>query len=149
MKTLTGAVAKDTRDATIRALEDRVRELERSLEDERAQNISNNAGAQELRKILAPLYGALQMVFGELNKLESNPDPYDNHKAGVWEDWKRKMPGHPAKFIDALLIHGALTQTQLRIHAQCAAGSVPGVVSKLWQAGLINKNNGKISLKEI
>jgi hypothetical protein len=37
----------------------------------------------------------------------------------------------------------------LRLHAKCAAGSVPGVVSQLWKNGLINKNGGRISLKEL
>ena len=73
----------------------------------------------------------------------------DPRKAAVWEDWKRKMPGNPAKFIDALMLHGELTQTQLRLHAKCAQGSVAGVVSQLYKAGLISKNGGRISLKEL
>jgi DNA-binding Lrp family transcriptional regulator len=55
----------------------------------------------------------------------------------------------PAKAIDALLMHGALTQTQLRIHVGCAAGSISDLVYRLNKAGIINKNGGKISLKEL
>ena len=36
------------------------------------------------------------------------PRDLDPRKAAVWEDWKRKMPGIPARFIDALMLHGEL-----------------------------------------
>lgn len=150
MKELTGAVFKDGRDDNIRAMQDRIRDLERELEAERSRSVNISSGAQELRQILAPLYHALGLIFGQVENMNlPGVISTDPRKAAIWAEWKQKLPGHPAKFIDALLIHGSLTQTQLRIHAQCAAGSVPGVVSKLWQAGLINKNNGKISLKDI
>ena len=110
---------------------------------------------QELRAVLTPLYQALGHIFGEIDAMgtsdssPSSPTGMDPRKAAVWDDWKRKMPGIPARFIDALMLHGELTQTQLRLHAKCAQGSVAGVVSQLWKAGLINKNGGRISLKEL
>jgi len=67
----------------------------------------------------------------------------------AWENWKSKLPGLPARFIDALLLHGPMTQTQLRIAVGCAAGSVASIVSTLWKAGLIDKNSGRISLKQL
>ena len=110
-------------------------------------------GVAELRSVLAPLYQGLAHIFGEIEKMGvdgvSSASGMDPRKAAVWEDWKRKMPGIPARFIDALMLHGELTQTQLRLHAKCAQGSVAGVVSQLWKAGLINKNGGRISLKEL
>lgn len=112
-------------------------------------------GASMLRTVLNPLYSALAHIYGELDAMGVNggtppsPTGMDPRKAAVWEDWKRKMPGIPARFIDALMLHGELTQTQLRLHAKCAQGSVAGVVSQLWKAGLINKNGGRISLKEL
>ena len=48
-----------------------------------------------------------------------------------------------------LLLHGELNRTQLRLHLSCATRSITDVVYKLNQAGLINKNGGKISLKEL
>ena len=47
------------------------------------------------------------------------------------------------------MVHGPMTQTQLRILIGCANGSIAGIVCTLNKAGLINKNGGKISLKEI
>jgi hypothetical protein len=46
-------------------------------------------------------------------------------------------------------MHGQLTQTQLRIHVGCATGSVTSIVFQLNKVGLINKNGGRISLKEL
>jgi hypothetical protein len=122
--------------------------LQRS--DERAAMVEG--GVSRLRSALTPLYQALQQIYGDIDAMEINPESgsgMDPRKAAVWEDWKRKMPGIPARFIEALMLHGELTQTQLRLHAKCAQGSVAGVVSQLWKAGLINKNGGKISLKEL
>jgi hypothetical protein len=127
---------------------------ETELRIERQKNAVLEAGVTNLRQVLMPLYQGLRMIFGELDALgvQDSTTPasgLDPRKAAVWEDWKRKMPGIPARFIDALMLHGELTQTQLRLHAKCAQGSVAGVVSQLWKAGLINKNGGRISLKEL
>ena len=126
--------------------------VEEELRQERQKTAAIESGVQQLRTVLSPLYQALQHMFGEIESMgvgASSAVGIDPRKAAVWEDWKRKMPGLPAKFIDALMLHGELTQTQLRLHAKCAAGSVAGVVSQLWKNGLINKNGGKISLKEL
>lgn len=124
-----------------------------ALRIERLKVASLERGLAELRTVLTPLYQGLQHIFGEMASLgvEAGAAAHglDPRKAAVWEDWKRKMPGTPARFIEALMLHGELTQTQLRLHAKCARGTVPGVVSQLWKAGLINKNGGKISLKEL
>jgi hypothetical protein len=127
-------------------------ETEELLRQERFKMAQIERGVQELRLVLSPLYQALQHVFGEIDTIGvsgSSSSDMDPRKAAIWQSWKQKMPGIPAKFIDALLLHGALTQSQLRLHAQCAMGSVAGVVSQLYKAGLINKNGGKISLKEL
>jgi len=128
-------------------------EVEEALRQERGKNAMIEAGVAQLRTALSPLYQGLCRVFGEIDAMgveisgvDSGMDP---RKAAVWEDWKHKMPGIPARFIEALMLHGELTQTQLRLHAKCAQGSVAGVVSQLWKAGLINKNGGRISLKEL
>lgn len=140
-----------------RALYERNRQLaeaEETLRQERQQRAALESGVQTLREILSPLYQGLQRVFGEIELAGVGSQSVaaagmDPRKAAVWEDWKRKMPGIPSRFIEALMLHGELTQTQLRLHAKCAQGSVAGVVSQLWKAGLINKNGGRISLKEL
>jgi hypothetical protein len=138
-------------------------ELRNQLDDaqadartERRKREAMERGVGELRTVLSPLYQALAHIFGEIDvmgisEVASSPaaSGVDPRKAAVWEDWKRKISPIAGRFIDALLLHGELTQTQLRLHAKCAAGSVPGVVSQLWKNGLINKNGGRISLKEL
>jgi hypothetical protein len=102
----------------------------------------------DLRRHLAPFYDRLRAVFGELDTaVAASPQTVPTNP--IWEAWKKRLGGLPAKAIDVLLLHGELSRTQLRIHLQCATGSVPDIVYKLNQAGLINKNGSKISLKEL
>ena len=128
---------------------------EDELRREKLKTVTMERGVARLREALTPVYSGLQMIFGEIEatgvhgESVSSSNGMDPRKAAVWEDWKRKMPGIPARFIEALMLHGELTQNQLRLHAKCAQGSVAGVVSQLWKAGLINKNGGRISLKEL
>lgn len=141
-----------------RQLEERNRQLEEAQDDLRAERSKNAQGAAavaELRRQLSPLYNGLRAVFGEMDALgvaevAAQGGGVDPRKRAVWDAWKQRMPGIPSKMIDALLLHGALTQTQLRIHAQCARSSVPNAVMQLNRAGLINKDSGgRISLKEL
>jgi len=142
--------------AALEAADQRGDRLEGELRTERRKNATIEKGVAELRAILSPLYQALGMIFGQIEAMgisgTSSPSTgtgMDPRKAAIWEDWKRKMPGIPARFIDALMMHGELTQAQLRLHAKCAVGSVAGVVSQLYKAGLISKNGGKVTLKEL
>jgi hypothetical protein len=150
-------------DALEHELANRTRQLESAEEALRAANalhVQVTEGSRDLRRVLLPLYTALQKVFGEIDVMsvpeaavgggEPAAQWLDPRKRQVWEAWKTKLPGIPAKMIDALLVHGSLNQTQLRIHAQCARSSVPNAVMALNRAGLINKSgDGKISLKEL
>lgn len=134
---------------TLRA---KISELNIKLTREEEASDSASEAVNKLRSALTPLYSALQQLFGDIEAAGFTAVPtsgIDPRKAVIWEDWKRKMPGIPSRFIDALMMHGELTQGQLRLHAKCAQGSVTGAVSQLWKAGLINKNGGKISLKEL
>jgi hypothetical protein len=130
-----------------------IAELEETLRQERAKNASIERGVGELRTVLSPLYQALGHVFGEIEHMGvgevASGSTMSPRAQAAWANWKQKLGGLPAKFIDALMVHGSMTQTQLRIAVGCANGSVAGVVSTLWKAGLINKNSGKISLKEL
>ena len=69
-------------------------------------------------------------------------------KREVWESWKSKLGGLPARFIEALEVHGPMTRTQLRIAVGYASSRVADTIYKLNCAGLIDKANG-ISLKEM
>lgn len=146
----------DTRDADIEKLEDDNRDLRRQLREANAAA----AGAQrqstravgELRRQLTPLYEALRAVFGEMDSVapgEAEGPAVDGKKRGVWESWISKLGGKQAECIKALLEHGEMTVVQLRVATHSGQQTVYDATSKLNKLGLINKNNGRYSLREL
>lgn len=142
--------------------QERVAELERELREERRQRAMVERGAVALRQVLTPLYQALGMVFGELDA--AGVEASDGVSAGtapataatarpsspVWESWKQRLGGASAKIIDILLLHGELSQEQIRIHVGTnRKQTIYDAISKLNKAGVIVKRDGKISLKDV
>lgn len=157
----------DPRDQEIDALRQENRRLQRMVSDarveaERAREDANRALAR-LRQQLGPLYRALQAVFGELDAAgvtepasatevssSAAASGVDARVAAVWASWKTKLGGTVAKGIDALLLHGELDTGQLAIAAGVDRRTVTNtIVYKLNGAGLINKNGGRFSLKQL
>lgn len=105
-----------------------------------------------LRQQLSPLYRALQAVFGELDAAGTDEDapPADTSRTSkVWESWKSRLGGGSAKLIDALLLHREMNTQQLAIATGLHRNSIPRLIYSLNQAGLINKNGGRFSLKSL
>lgn len=108
-----------------------------------------------LRKVLSPLYRALQQVFGELDAAgvedgESTPPPQvSNREAAIWSSWKAKFRGQAAQLIDVLLLHGELTQQQIAIHLGIHRKNVPQLIFKLNKNSLIQRNGDRYSLKKV
>jgi hypothetical protein len=156
----------DEKDQQIESLRTEVRQLKRALGDaqveaERAREDANRALSM-LRRQLGPLYRALQAVFGELDAagvadvpnaapaLNGAAPAADTRLQSVWASWKTKLGGTVAKGIDALLLHGELDTQQLAIAAGVDKRTVTNtIVYKLHGAGLINKNGGRFSLKQL
>lgn len=149
----------DPRADELDALQEEVKRLRRELaiangEIAKAKGESARAlGA--LRKQLSPLYRALQSVFGELDAagvddatFATNPTT-PTRTTAIWANWKEKLPGYPARIIDALLLQSDLTTTQLAISCGCKRQRISDGIMKLNRAGLINKNGGKFSLKAL
>jgi len=151
---LRGEVVSDHAEE-VRLLEQEVRRLRRELamangEIAKAKSEAAKATAA-LRKQLAPLYRALQSVFGELdaigsNESESAPSP---RVSAVWEAWKSKLGPQCARAIDALMLHSEMDTTRLAIAMGTNRRNIPNIIYKLNQAGLINKNGGRFSLKQL
>lgn len=151
----------DTRDDQIAALRAEVRDLRGQLANAQAdvEDAKREAAhaLSALRKQLSPLYRALQAVFGELDAAgvredvssSGGPAGIDSRVASVWAAWKEKLPGAPARIIDALLVHGDLNTTQLAIAAKMDKRTVNNAIYKMNTAGLINKNAGRFSLKPL
>jgi hypothetical protein len=146
----------DNRDDIIAALEqdnDRLQEQVSQLQSELRRSREDTArSVAGLRRELSPLYNALRRLFGEIDNLgvEDEPAPRVQPKtSAIWESWKRKLGGKPAEFIDILLEHGEMSAAQLKIAAHCGQRTVYDTIFKLNKAGLVNKNGGKFSLKQI
>jgi chromosome segregation ATPase len=169
MLALVGEVVEtdDPRDTRIEQLEREARTLRRSLADaelqaSRAREDADRA-LSRLRTQLSPLYRALQAVFGELDAAgvtedartsvaasgAAVPSGADPRVAAVWEAWKSRLGGGCAKVIDALLLHSDLNTQQLAIAIGLHRTTIPALIHKLNKAGLINKNGGRFSLKQL
>ena len=142
-------------DTELDELRDEVRQLKRDLQNARAETqIAKRDAARamtELRRQLSPLYKALQMVFGELDSVSADDTPTASSPktSAVWEAWKSRIGGQPAKVIDALLLHGDLNAGQIAIAIGISPKNVAQVIHKLNKASLIEKNNGRFSLKSL
>lgn len=152
----------DTRDTQIAELKAEVRGLKADVA--RAQAEAHQARRESaralsaLRQQLAPLYRALQMVFGELDAAgveepaaaPQGAAPASNARvAMVWEEWKKRLGEGPGKIITALLLHGEMNTPQLVVATGYHRKSIGNFISKLNTTGLINKNGGKFSLKQL
>lgn len=142
----------------IEFLEGELERMRQELRSARNETSSIKHGVAAVRRTLEPLHNALRVVFGEMDAagIESSAEeakgqhPTANSRvAAAWESWKQKLGGLQARFIEALLLHGEMTGTQLRIVVGCATGSVSPTISHLNKAGLIFKNGNKYRLKEL
>jgi len=139
--------------------DERADRLELELRAERRKNAAVEQGVAELRTILAPLYQALGMVFGQIEVMGVGaastvpPTSVDPRKAAVWDSWIEKLGGKESfagNMIAALLQHGALTSKQIAIHIGTKRmQTVYETTLKVNKAGILDKNGDKFSLKEL
>lgn len=113
------------------------------------QEAGNSVGA--LRRILEPLYRALQAVFGEMEAIpiQDAPMGQSSQANAKWELWKKRFPNRGAALIDVLLIHEQMNTKQLSTALKCDPRTLAQLIFKLNQAGLIQKNGNMFALKEI
>lgn len=134
-----------------RSLKADVERLNLELHEEKEKTLVICSSQNKLKQILEPLHNGLLAIFGELQYSQSEGatnvsftgeqgDPY-------WENWKQKLPGRPAEFIQAMLEHGEMTQPQLMIACKCGQKTVYSTIGILHKAQLIVKNGGRFSLK--
>jgi hypothetical protein len=93
------------------------------------------------------------MVFGQIESMGVSASPSETAaspaKSAVWESWKQQLGGKAGDAIDVLMLHGELSAAQLRLHLKCGNEYVYKVITKLANANLINRRDGKVSLKEL
>lgn len=146
----------DNRDSVIDQLREENETLRGQVIELRAKvslaERTNKAAVSKLRHQLEPLYRALQQVFGEIEVIApagGSAVLADSKVGAVWESWKSRLGQTTAKVIEALLTHGDLGTQQLAIITGLHRTTIPQAIYKLNKAGLINKNGGKFSLKQL
>lgn len=136
---------RDETPALRREIERLVSELRRTEgELKQAQNeaLAARQATGNLRRLLAPLWGEVQALGGD-----SAVAPITSDK---WEFWKKRFPGRIAEAIDLLLVQKQMNSTQLKSALKCDPRTLAkSVIYPLNQAGLLIKNGGMFSLKEI
>lgn len=137
----------------IQNLEDTVADLREQLQVSQQQGKASVRVLQSLRHQLGGLYGALKMVFGELDSVDTNSEQVEagtsSRASAAWDRWIQQLGGNRSSVLKALLEHGEMTRVQLRVASQVPDGSLNGVTSELFKMGLINRGGGKYSLKQL
>ena len=137
----------------IERLEAELDSAHEALRAAREQSAASNRALKNLRKQLEPWYRALQSLFGELDAAsigsDDGEDSINPRAANVWKSWMQKLGGKQAEFIQAMLEHGEVTVAQLKVMTHSGSTTIPQIIYKLNKLGLINKNGGKYSLKEL
>ena len=150
----------------VRNLEREISVLHAKLREAQAANDRLVEQADEAQRVLRPIrrqlepfFNALQVLFGQLDAAGveiagrdapgASTPPVNSRAAAVWESWKRKLGGKAAEIISALLEHGEMSVEQLRVATHSGRQTIYEVTSRLNKLGLINKNGGRYSLKEL
>jgi hypothetical protein len=117
-----------------------------------------NAPVARLRDKLAPFYELLQAIFGDIDDIDPEASgvgqsvgvPGPVQSAAIWESWKSRLPGAPAKIIEALLLHGEANAEQLVVLTQITRKqTIYDAIHRMNKSGIINKNGGRFSLKKL
>lgn len=148
----------DLRDRQIAALEKQLEAMREARDEalealrlEKSKNAGVELGVRELRAALMPLYRSLSLIYGKIEEVgigAATPQAEVKNSA-VWQSWKEKLGGKAADAIDVLLLHGELTAAQLRLHLKCGNEYVYKIITKLATANLINRREGRVSLKQL
>ena len=135
----------------IERLKQEIESLRDALTEARAQgDIERRAAAA--KRTLKPLYGFMRALFDELDGFEEDAGStaLPQRVSAVWDSWISKLGGKSAEFIKAMLEHQhPIILQQLRVATHTGRSTVPQIIYKLNQLRLINKENGKYSLKQL
>jgi len=141
--------------ALIARLQTRIADLERELAD-KDQNVavanqSRNIAIANLRRQLAPLYTALQQVFGELETFapESIAEGTGvGPTGGYWDTWKTRLSPSARKVLDALLQTPHLGSSQLAATLRMDPRTVRDALQAMRKVGILATSaEGKHSLQ--
>ena len=141
----------------ISQLEEEIEDLREQLRESKDKLAAVSRGQARLKQTLAPLYSALQMIFGELKGVEASESPSSTTPGGPldssrYEPWRQKFRGQIANAIDILVKYEAgLTRRQLAgfLKVEPGSGTMSQIIFKLNKAELIEKDGSNIRLRRI
>lgn len=153
------ALLPDSQHEEVERLRREIRGLEMELREAKDEAATAKQSATDavqairaLRDALHPVHKALKMVFGEISRVDAGEAPTQSNgvKSDAWEKWKRKVPGKPAEFIDALLEHGPMTVQQLVVATQTPRKqTIYDGMFKLSKMNLVEKQGDKYALRQL
>lgn len=127
------------------ALREENDELQSRLRESDAPIVAIRAKLEPFYRLLQALWGDIEQVAPEPTAAASNAAP---QSSPIWDSWKARLPGAPAKIIDALLLHRDASVEQLVVLTGISRKpTIYDAVHRMNKAGIINKNGGRFSLK--
>jgi hypothetical protein len=148
--------SSDSYEREITGLEAEIDRLKNELEQERREGKAAKSAVKAIQKHFKADFMVLRAVFGEIEAvgLEDEPgtvsaaSPSAGKLSPRWEMLKQRLGGRQGEFID-ILQHGEMSAAQVRAAAHCDIRTAYAVLQKMKDAGLVSKNGGKFSLKEL
>lgn len=142
----------DMRDQELATLRRQLAQLDEALRLERIKTGAIEAGVRKLRSSTLQLFRALQLIHGQIDETGidaqvANDGPAANSK---WDAIKQRNPGRIAEAIDTLLVHGAMSVSQLAAAMRMDRSNCSrNVAGKLMRMGLVVRNGNALSLKTL
>lgn len=137
----------------IERLEGDLRDARDALQECRESAARISRAQAKLKQRLAPWRDLILGIWGELEDVQADEAPaqaQDRRVLDAWEKWKRKVPGKPAEFIDALLDHGPMTVQQLVVATQTPRKqTIYDGMFKLSKLNLVEKKGDRYALREL
>lgn len=133
----------------VERLQDEIADAKLKIQEERNRSARTLRAQGRLRHELSPLYNALKGVMEELPSDEEAGSPSAPQSNDKWETQKRLFPGKPSEIIDLLLIRSNMSTKELATANRSDPRTITKAIFILNNAGLIEKNAGRFSLKQL
>jgi hypothetical protein len=135
-------------------LEQELAEAKQALKVERQASNDAKKAVAALRKMTEPFHIALQMIHGEIDRVNgaafavgTDFADFVSSRDPRWDSWKKKLPPKEWDFIEAILEHGAMTRQQMAAAIHCHVDTASTIANRLKNKQLIRKDGDKYALR--
>jgi hypothetical protein len=134
-------------------LEEELRQAKEEARQAKQAAADSVTAIRALRKIIEPIYKAAAMIMGEISRVDAEHvvTEFPGESNGLspkWQMMREKLGHREAQIIDTLQ-HGGMTAKQLTPVLHWDIKTVYRVTQKMKDAGLLNNDSGKFSLREL